>query len=326
MPRLNYGTLLENIVVTESTRICLDQSSVDEPVAFASAFAMPPLTQCWCKPSEVANSPCFNDAFLRQLAAKHSAPQTLEQFWSLCINNTPNVLIHPFHGDQVLRYPAGGPNGALLACMLAAQRHRPIHLWINDNAERYDNVPPTPPDKQPGSSETLSVAALLVGTRGSGTTSDVTGWFPHTIPHLAEWLVKGTGRGTAGRIGFLGPDNYAEGQTQVSSGDHQHWLRVLATDCAHVLSATFSGCQNRGSRNAARNQRLASFNADEAALYPRSLVFEYRNFQTGVKIRWPDDSIDHVVVDLRQRVEAAWCRWSFSMNSLTVHLDGQAAN
>ena len=91
MPRLNYGTLLENIVVTESTRICLDQSSVDEPVAFASAFAMPPLTQCWCKPSEVANSPCFNDAFLRQLAAKHSAPQTLEQFWSLCINNTPNV-------------------------------------------------------------------------------------------------------------------------------------------------------------------------------------------------------------------------------------------
>lgn len=44
-PRLNYGTLLENIVVLETTRICLDRLPPDDSLAFASAFAMPPLTQ-----------------------------------------------------------------------------------------------------------------------------------------------------------------------------------------------------------------------------------------------------------------------------------------
>ena len=325
MPRLNYGTLLENIVVLESTRICLDQSSGDDPVAFASAFAMPPLTQCWCKPVDAANSPCFNDTFLRQVAEKHSPPQTLEQFWALCINNLPNVPIRLFHEDQPLRYPFAGPNGALLACMLAAQRHRRINLWINDNAERYGNVPQASPGVELGSSTAVSAAELLLGTQIDGTVSDITGWFPRTIPNLADWLVNGGG-GTAVRIGFLDPDNYAEGQTQVSAYDHRQWLRVLATNCAQVLCATFSGCQNRGPQNAARNQRLALFHSDEVALYPRSLVFEYGNFQTGVKIRWPDNAVDYVAANLCQRITAAWRRWSFSLKEITVHPNGQAAN
>jgi hypothetical protein len=121
-------------------------------------------------------------------------------------------------------------------------------------------------------------------------------------------------------------DNYAEGRTQVSAHDHRNWLRVLATGRSRVLSATFSGCQNRGLGNAARNERVAAFHNDEVELYPHSLVFEYGNFQTGLKIRWPANSIDHVIANLRQMVEAAWNGWSFSMNTLTVHLDGHAAN
>ena len=54
MPRLNYGTLLENNVVLEATRLCLDQIGGEDRFAFASAFAMPPLTQCWCRPAEEA--------------------------------------------------------------------------------------------------------------------------------------------------------------------------------------------------------------------------------------------------------------------------------
>ncbi len=57
MPRLNYGTLVENIVVLEATRICLEHLSADGRLDFATAFAMPPLTGCWCKPGEERNNP-----------------------------------------------------------------------------------------------------------------------------------------------------------------------------------------------------------------------------------------------------------------------------
>ena len=307
MPRLNYGTLLENIVVLESARICLDGLTVESPLGFASAFAMPPLTQCWCKPGEEVSNPEFNHVFLQRVAKQDNPSQSLQQFWSLSIRNRPNLPVHPFD----LQYPdhsyeSAGPNGALLAAMLGAQRNRAIHLWINDNAERYGTV------RQAAGVEpdTLTGAGLLVGLQATGSTSDVIGLFPSTIARLTDWLAKGSGRGTTVRVGFLDPDNYAEGQTQVSPADHQHWLRVLAKDSTHVLSATFSGCQNRGPGNLARNQRLASFHKDEVALYPLSIVFEYGNFQTGVKVRWPDGSIRQVVAELRRCVEAAWCGWS----------------
>ena len=87
----------------------------------------------------------------------------------------------------------------------------------------------------------------------------------------------------------------------------------------------FSGCQNRGQDNAARDRRLASFHADAAEFYPGSLVFEYGNFQTGVKIRWPDDAIDLALANLCERVEAAWQGWSRLMGPLTVHRNGTPA-
>jgi len=149
-----------------------------------------------------------------------------------------------------------------------------------------------------------------VGSQAVGSTLDVVGLFPFTIPCLADWLANGAGRGTTVRVGFLDPDNYAEGKTQVSPADHQHWLRILASGATNVLSATFSGCQNRGTRNDARNLRLASFHNDEVALYPQSIVFEYGKFQTGVKVRWPANAIHEVIADLHRMVESAWRRWS----------------
>ena len=321
MPRLNYGTLLENIVVLETTQICLDRSTPDDSLAFASAFAMPPLTQCWCKPADEANNPLFNNAFLVERAAGQNVSQSIQQLWSLCINNMPDLPVWLFHGDHAVQYATAGPNGALLASMLTVQRGGQIHLWINDNGERYPGrrapVAGTPPD-------TLAQAALLVGGPATGTACEPIGWFPDTIPHLTEWLDQGAAGNAAVRLGFLDPDNYAEGLTQVSPQDHRQWLHTLATNAERVLSVTFSGCQNRGAENAARNQRLAWFHGDEEVLYPVSMVFEYGNFQTGVKVRWPQDSIHDVVGDLRHRVEAAWTSWSPSLRALTVHLNGQS--
>jgi hypothetical protein len=53
------------------------------------------------------------------------------------------------------------------------------------------------------------------------------------------------------------------------------------------------------------------------------MVFEYGNFQTGIRVRWPKESILEVVEDLKQRVEAAWSGWSSSLRALTLHLNGQ---
>jgi hypothetical protein len=146
--------------------------------------------------------------------------------------------------------------------------------------------------------------------------------FPGTIPGLQAWLASGTGNSATIRVGFLDPDNYAEGQTQVTRDQHQRWLRVLANNCEGTISAMFFSCQNRGPGNAARNQRLAWFHEDEVGLYPRSLLFEYGIHQTGVKIRWPADLIGQATAELRQRILAAWYGWSPQFGALTVHEDG----
>ena len=74
MPRLNYGTLLENIVVLESTRLGLEHTAAEDALGFATSFAMPPITQCWCKVSEDAGNPRFNHAFLLRLGTRLGRP------------------------------------------------------------------------------------------------------------------------------------------------------------------------------------------------------------------------------------------------------------
>jgi hypothetical protein len=241
--------------------------------------------------------------------------------WSLCTKNLPKLPVRHFHqSDGRLLYDSGGPNGALLASLLALQSGRPIHLRVNDNGERYPRLHAA---GAPGPMDELTAAATLLGTEAMGSSTQVAGWFPDSIPRLATWIDRGAGCATGVRVGFLDPDNYAEGETQVSSFDHREWLRTLATDCSAVISATFSGSQNRGRANAKRNQRLVLFHSDEAGLYPDSMVFEYGNFQTGVKIRWPQNSAASIAAELRQRVEGAWHDWERALGPLTVHINGK---
>jgi len=322
MPRLNYGTLLENIVVLESTRLCLGRVTSDAPLGFATSFAMPPLTQCWCKGSEANGSPWFSYDFLMSHVAGQDAPDSLQGIWSLCLANAPNLPAWGYQEDDgLLLYRSAGPNGALLASMLAAHQERSIALWTNDDGGRYVSAAHIRTEGM--KPDTLGSASALLGVEPDGTEEHVRGRFPETIFRVHDWLVQGAGRDTSVRIGFLDPDNYAEGGTQVSPDDHRLWLGELATGGLNVMSVMFSGCQNRGQGNAARNARLASFHSDEVDSYPLSLVFEYGTFQTGVKIRWPAESIDAVAADLRQLIELAWSAWHPALRPLTVHCNGR---
>jgi hypothetical protein len=91
MPRLNYGTLLENIVVVEANRLAFECLSEPEALGFATSFAMPPLTQCWCKLSEEASNSSFNGGRLQMLARQASPSGSLQAMWTLCVANGPGL-------------------------------------------------------------------------------------------------------------------------------------------------------------------------------------------------------------------------------------------
>jgi hypothetical protein len=315
MPRVNSGTLLENIVVLEATRLYLDTSSEGEPLAFASAFAMPALTQCWSKAGDIGRD-AFDLSYLQQMAARPHPPQTLQDLWSRCIINRPQFPIQSnrdLHGGEVTA-KFGGPNGALLASMLAAQRGRRIHVWVNDDGGRYGAAAPT------AVQDIVVQAGVLVGAHGAGDTEVVSGTFPRTLPHLAEWFLRPEVQSARVRIGLLDPDNYVEGVTTVSRDNHTHWLEALALTCDHALSILFGACRNHGTANRNWHPRLRGFHEDAVRFFPQSLVFECGglHYWTGVKLRWPDQSI---LETLREAVERVW--HSCTKARLTIHVNGQ---
>jgi hypothetical protein len=196
MPRLNYGTLLENIVVLECTRLCLGNMAGADSFAFASSFAMPPLTQCWCKPNEVWSSPVFTHNRLMQVSRTPSPRGSLQQMWSLCLANSPNLPLQAFQSSPGLcLYESGGPNGALLASMLALQRGHPIHLWINDDADRYRPVQWAQGGQESARDtlDTLGQAGEMLGINVFGSVCEVVDRFPNSISNLSDWLANGVG-------------------------------------------------------------------------------------------------------------------------------------
>jgi hypothetical protein len=319
MPRLNAGTLLENIVVLEGVRLAFDEVAPDQGVAFATSFAMPPLTQCWSRPNEVSTPPFNHQVLVGQAAQKSHPAQSLQALWALCTNNAPGIEFQRFQdfrpGKDQMIFSSPGPNGALLASMLAAQRGCEINVWANDKGDRYGQRSTTSPN-------TIRQSALLTGRDAHGSATEIGGEFPGTIPYLSDWLATGAARLSTLRIGFLDPDNYMQGDAQVSANDHAHWLRALAMGGSAAISVLFSGCQDHGPGNQKRNARLAHFHHDALDLYPRSYVFESGTFQTGVKFSWPVENIDRIAANLRKRIEASWHDWCGRRRQLRTHVDG----
>ena len=147
MPRLNHGTLLENLVVLEVTRVLT--TAPETTVEFACAFAMPPLTQCWHKTvHEAGNNPRFNAEVMANLlkgALQVGVPTSYSSLLLDCLRNPSNLPVVPYAVPDAERlFEFGGPHGALLAAMLARQNGQTLRIWSNDLADhrtRYRGAP-----------------------------------------------------------------------------------------------------------------------------------------------------------------------------------------
>ncbi len=281
---------------------------------------MPPLTQCWDTKGD--SSRAFGATALQGLAAQ-STPDTLREFWRLCVTNQPKLPICQYRCPQSNErvYQFCGPSGAFLVALLATQKRRDLRLWVNDNGERYGQTTTTVPSSESESPCTLSRASRMFGH--GGTVDYVLGHFPNTIANCENWLSAGNGRGALVRIGFLDPDGYCVGQAQVTRSDHEQWLDLLRSQgCVHALSLIFSDCRSTGQGNPTLNPRIANFHTDRKADYPNSFVFRHGNFWVGIKVRWPKESVAELLATLRTRIENEWNQWC-SETPLIVHVNGE---
>ncbi len=123
MPIQNVGTLLENMVVTETAALLLDRISTDKRLGFATAFAMPALSE-WCPH---AQSVGISSEALSQIAESGGDSEFLDvmsrRLW--------------YRSDR-------GPNGALLVSLVATLRRAGLDLWANDIVDgHYGNAIPS---------------------------------------------------------------------------------------------------------------------------------------------------------------------------------------
>src|SRR5437879_4913393 len=98
MPRLNHGTLLENLVVLEVTRVLA--TAPEATVEFACAFAMSPLTQCWHNTQhEPGNNPRFNANVMANLLngdLQVGGPMSYSALLLDCLLNVRNLPVVPY--------------------------------------------------------------------------------------------------------------------------------------------------------------------------------------------------------------------------------------
>jgi hypothetical protein len=123
MPIQNIGTLLENMVVTETVSVMLDEVESNQRLGFATSFAMPTLSEWRPHPQAVGMS----TAALKEIAKGHTDTDFLSAM-SRCLSHTPDR----------------GPNGALLAGVLATLRGSGLSVWANDIPDgHYGNAIPS---------------------------------------------------------------------------------------------------------------------------------------------------------------------------------------
>jgi hypothetical protein len=121
MPIQNTGTVLENIVLLEATRVTISEAP-SGPVEFVNSFAMPPLTD-WIPNSNNAGMNSRRIEILQSRASARASDRgnTYPQLLSRCLSVEPEK----------------GPNGALLVALLARMAGRQFRFWVNDNGSRY---------------------------------------------------------------------------------------------------------------------------------------------------------------------------------------------
>ncbi|HJT78902.1 MAG TPA: hypothetical protein VJ739_17020 [Gemmataceae bacterium] len=308
MPRLNHGTLLENLVVLEVARVLTRRT--EATVEFACSFAMPPLTQCWHRTQqEPVNNPRFNAGVMANLlngTFAVGAPTSYSALLRDCLANAPSFPVVPYaltDATQLCEY--GGPNGALLAALLTTRRGQSIRIWSNDLADHRARYRGTPvPDASTECPRTTEYAAGL--SPGNSAMPGVDLFcgqeFPDSVPAMASWC-----GGCAIRIGFLDPDSYVAAGApvpgQVDRSAHCRWLTDLHRDAETTAGVMFFASQYAPGRPAL----IAAFHDDARDDYPRSVVFCHGNYMVGVKLRCHETDRIHLIID---RVRDAWVSWS----------------
>jgi hypothetical protein len=300
MPRLNHGTLLENLVVLEFARVLTRRP--EATVEFACSLAMPSLSQCWHRTQqEPANNPRFNAGVMANLMNGDFAVGARTSYSALlrdCLTNAPSLPVVPYaltDGIQLCDYE--GPNGALLAALLTMSQGQSIRIWSNDladNRARYRGAPMR--DASTECPRTTEYAAAPGVDWFCGQE------FPDSIPAMAAWCGR-----CAIRIGFLDPDSYvaagAPEPGQVDSSAHSQWLTNLHRDAEMTAGITFFASQYAPGRPAL----IAVFHHDARRDYPRSVVFCHGNYMVGVKLRCHEtDHIKGIINSVRD----AWGSWS----------------
>ena len=122
MPIQNVGTLLENMVVTEAAALLLDRVGPGKRLGFASAFAMPALSE-WRPHAQAVG---MSTEALRQVLESSEKSEFM------------NVMA------RCLRYCFDqGPNGVLLVSLVAALRRTGLSVWANDIVDGHYGAPTT---------------------------------------------------------------------------------------------------------------------------------------------------------------------------------------
>ena len=120
MPRRNFGTLLENIVLVETVRQLL-QNTEEGTFEFVNSFVMPPLA-CW------GDTPT-NDKSLSPRLISSMAEQNPYQ------TAYPQLMRQAFQYNQLK-----GPSGSLLCALILKQRGIQGRYWLNDLPDDDENL------------------------------------------------------------------------------------------------------------------------------------------------------------------------------------------
>jgi len=284
MPIRNVGTLLENLVVTETAGHLLGNLG-GKRLFFASAFAMPPLSR-W-----VTHGQCAGFS-AEDLAAAHR-----------CLNKSFHMEIF----DKVYqREHRRGPNAVLLVGLAATELGAPLTVWANDIPDGCYG------DAIPALWDAKEVISELSGSPPRGFEITVSSDdFPESLGHLEAELNRSRNRAEA-VLGFLDPMRYRTeeiGGPYTGPSGHGRWLSVLARHPQAVTVHFTGNCDTRS-----RGKELESMRGDlEGAGFKFWVEFRRQHYVVSVAARRKS-----TVLALECRIIESWKRWCGGVRRIRV--------
>lgn len=292
MPIQNAGTLLENVIVTAAAFTLLDSLEPGRHLAFAGAFAMPPLSPWGPHPQSIG----ISTAALQRV---RDAPQPSRT------DSFLNVM-----RACLRKFPDQGPNGALLVALAGGVKHTPLSIWVNDVEEKghYKDALPSLAKIQE------SRDAILDGSAAPLTVVVCPTPYPRSIAHLSTTLAGWAESVSLGALlAFLDPNRYVTAERdgpQTSSVDHRNWLDSLSLTRS-CLALHFTA----NNEHLSRERELASLRADvESSGLSRWVEFQRQYFVVSVA-----SSNMSLLEALERRVLADWAQWCDTVREIKTH-------